>query len=142
MMPYKNIPPEDVARRLLEPMPSLHPQIFDKNGAMYEDLRLKIIKKAEFFFNKAFQYIGGFVIDDVILVGSCACYMYKENSDLDIVVKVKNIGNMVFPMDSKKLEKACTYIGTAAFDSYSKFYVNGRYMDVTINSTILPRYSS
>lgn len=137
MMMYKNREsPEDVARRLLKPKPSLHPQIFDENAEMYEDLRLKILKKTEFFFNKAFQYIGGFVIDDIVLVGSCACYMYKEKSDLDVVIKVKNVSNMVFPTDSIKLEKACTYIGTGAFDSYSKFYVNGRYMDIKIDSTI------
>lgn len=66
----------------------LHPMIFDFKGRMYEDIRQKLLNAVDFFIRKSIAGIPSLEVKDIILCASCAGYLYKRNSDLDLKVLV------------------------------------------------------
>lgn len=131
MSTYKsNLTPIQEAERLTHPFDFLHPEIFAKNQEMYPVIRKKIMQKVNFLFNKGLKDIEGLKLKDVILVGSCANYLFKEKSDLDVYGVVENQSSLIFPKSGKPLNRALGAIGRSNLDYRAKFYCMNRYCDI------------
>ncbi len=99
------------AKRILSVQKYLHPMLFDINGIMYEDIRQKILKIADFFIQKNIAFIDGLEVTDILLAGSTARYIYHKNSDIDVKILIKNSSN---PILKKSVSALNDFIGLAA----------------------------
>ena len=72
------------ARKLLHKQEKLHPVLFDNQGMMYEEIREKFLRIADFFIKKNLSRIQGLQVKDICLVGSSASYLYGDDSDFDV----------------------------------------------------------
>lgn len=122
--------PIQEAERLTHPHKILHPDIFDSHNEMYPVIRQKILRKVDFLFNKGLNKIAGLKLKDVILVGSCANYLYKEKSDFDVYGVVENQSSPLFPKSGKPLNRALGAIGRSNLDHRAKFYCLNRFCDI------------
>ena len=86
--------------------------------------------------NKGFAGIDGLKLDDVVLVGSCANYLFKKNSDLDIYGIIFNESNKIFHKSGTPLNRALAAIARSTLSKNAKFYCMNRYCDIRfINDT-------
>lgn len=124
---------EEVAIRLLEEKNELHPDIFDVNGIMHEELREKILSKLDFFIEKTIRTVPGLGLEDIILNGSLATYLYHEHSDLDVKIMAKNEGNLLLSPSGPQLAGFLNVLGKTFFHNGIRFRVNQRPMDVKLS---------
>lgn len=75
--------------RLLCPQPCLNLYIFDLDGRMIEDIRRQLLRRLKAMFERALGRYPGLTLEDAFLCGSSASYLWKDNSDFDIWVKIK-----------------------------------------------------
>lgn len=97
---------------------------------MFPVVRKKILQKVDFLFNKSLADITGLKLSDVILVGSCANYLYKEKSDLDVFGVIENQSSHLLPKSGKPLNRALGIIGRSNLDYRAKFYCMNRFCDI------------
>ena len=82
--------------RLLSPQPCLNLYVFDLNGQIIEDIRLQLINRLNVMFKRALGRYPGLTLEDAFLCGSSATYLWKDDSDFDIWVKIKIDHNKFF----------------------------------------------
>ncbi len=121
------------AKKLLTPHSQLTPFLFDADEKMLEDKRLAILKIVNFIIKKTLNKIDGIAIEDICLVGSLASIYYHEDSDLDVIVVVKNKNCPFLHKDPKKLfyftEKLCLNMFPREV-----FSLNGKSMDIILKT--------
>lgn len=98
---------------LLKPQKTLNPFIFDEHKKMRSEVRKKILSRVEHVINFTLAKIEGLEVVDICLTGSMSSYFYRENSDIDIRIEVKN--------------KSCPFLGDneQQFNSFLSTMVNG-----------------
>lgn len=97
-----NAPLELAAQKLLSPRAQLSPFFFNSEGEMFEDKRLTVLKIVNFILERTLNEISGIIIEDICLVGSLASLYYHEDSDIDILVFVKNESCPYLHQDTSK----------------------------------------
>lgn len=144
MTKKKNETPEEVARRLLRIQPRLHPYLFDEYEQMYEEVRQKILQRLQFFIDMTLKNIPGLEVDDVILNGSAASYCYRDSSDFDIKIMVKNTGNKLIPQDGPHLIEFLNVLKSNYSKYECKLWVDQHFLDIKLscmNMEIMGLYS-
>lgn len=115
----------------------LHPMLFDLKGQMYEDMRQKLLKIANFFIEKAIGHIPSLEVSDIVLCGSCARYDYRQNSDFDIKIIVKSINTSVIQNTEDAI---CDLLALVAGNYYGhKIFtkINGIPVDVKFDAVVV-----
>lgn len=78
---------------------------------MYSDIRERLLKIADFLIKRQTAFIDGLEVQDILLTGSSAKYIYHNDSDIDVQIVVKNISCPVL----KKSNAAMTdFLGLTA----------------------------
>ncbi len=78
-----------IAEEVTKTQKFLHPMLFDFKGRMFEDVRQKLLDATSFFIKKSIDNIPSLEVYDIVLCGSCARYLYKQDSDIDLKVLVR-----------------------------------------------------
>lgn len=122
--------PEKAARELLTVQEKLNPLVFDGNGVMHEALRQQLLEKSFFLFDWVTKGIPGLEISDVRLVGSMTSYFYRQNSDIDVKVIVKNADNAFLPKEGRYLGEVLNLLHTSLLKDKIKCYINNKFVDI------------
>lgn len=90
-----------LAKNMLASQDKLHPLLFDEQGVMFEDKRQKLLDIANLYIRRFVSQISDISVEDIILLGSSATYLYTASSDFDVdiildVTKCKVIGSNTF----------------------------------------------
>ena len=121
----------DNIQRLLKPQQTLSPHIFFSNGHMRDDVRAQILNRLEIFAGQTFKNISGTKLEDAFLCGSSASYLWKDNSDFDIWLKVGTENFLV-----RKAKSAQVFFNRYAKavqrKNFRRFSVNGHMLDIKI----------
>lgn len=129
---FRNIDTE--AGRLLHPQPVLPKFLFDDKQIINEEIRQHILRQAEFIINQTVAKFPGLVIEDVVLAGSLASYLYHEKSDYDISIIVKN-KNCCFISDTPNnlllflISLFSNFSGTGYYFSYKERHIDFNIFD-------------
>lgn len=126
-------PPETVANRLLEVQKKLNPYLFDDKGAMREEVRQEILKKAMIIVEYLFAKVPGLVLEDIHLTGSNATYLYHDKSDIDIKIMIKNENNPLFPQNGRYLGELLNLLAMQFLAIGGKLYIEKKFMDIKID---------
>lgn len=120
----------DLAEKVLEKQRYLHPMLFDMNGEMYEDIRQKLLKQADFFIQKSIGDISELEVSDIILCGSAARYFYNAASDIDVKVLVKNPNPKILQDTEKSVNELLSLIATTYRGQKIQLYLNNIPIDI------------
>lgn len=125
----------NLAQKFLNIHPNLDPRVFDKNGKIHELLRLRILHRANYMAQETIEKINGLHVDDVILLGSSASYFYRQESDLDAIIKISNKSCPYLPVFTKKEDgftKYIAWLNAYFYSDHQKFYIGKRYLDIKL----------
>lgn len=135
-----NETPDDLlnlATKFLNEQKFLDARIFDKNGQMHNLLRQRLLHRAQYMALETVGKIGGLSVDDVILVGSSASYLYRPESDLDAIIKVSNTSCPYLPSSTEQedmFQKYLSLLTAYFFNDHEKFFIGKRYLDIKLRS--------
>lgn len=136
-MANKNSPvpyPETVAQRFFGPPKPLNPELFDENEVMHEQIRQRFLDKANYFIEKTVKTIPGLEVDDIILNGSNATYLYHQYSDYDVKITVKNVNNPMFSQKSDNLIDFLKILANLFWEQTPSLYINNHATDIKLSS--------
>ncbi len=130
MNPFLNI--DNEAFRLLHPHSILTEFLFDEQQNMKENLRLRLLKQADFIINKTLVKFPGLIVKDIVLAGSSASYLYHPDSDIDISIIVKNETCTFLSQDQYLLMLFLISLFSAFNNEGYYFELDGRHIDFNI----------
>lgn len=85
------------ASEILTVRDELDPRVFNRNGAVHEHLRLRMLDRADYLVKETVGMIDGLLTGDIVLLGSSASYFYRPGSDFDVKVEIINQNALTCP---------------------------------------------
>lgn len=122
----------NLASQMQKTQKHLHPMLFDIKGNMYEDIRQTILKQTSFFINKSISKVKELAIDDIIICGSTARYLYNQNSDIDVKVIIKNPYPKLLQDSAKAINELLSLIATTYQGTKIQLSINKIPLDIKI----------
>lgn len=129
---------ENIAKRFLTPQETLPQFLFGKDETMHEEVRSKLLKKADFIIQNTVAKFPGLEVDDICLIGSLPTYRYHDQSDFDISIVVKNTGCPYLPKDGYELMVFLISLLSSFKPSMYLFNAYGRAIDFSMEDKIRP----
>jgi len=120
-------------KRYLKPRKTLAPWIFDKKGIMHEDLRKGLLKIADKVIEQTIGIINGLEVFDICLTGSSSGYLYKDDSDIDMQIMVRNVSCPDFCQDPVIFNKFLVPQGFALREKKYTFRFHERFVDIKLS---------
>ena len=119
--------------RLLNPQPILNPHIFADNGLMREDVRQQVLKQVDNFLSQNIKQLPGIDWEDAFLGGSSASYLWKDDSDFDILIKPKINYNKFFIKEEEAAQLYLErYVKANKRKKHIHPYANNRQLDIKV----------
>ena len=115
---------------VLMPQPCLSLAVFDIYGNIIESVRTQLLQRANCFFLRLFGKFDGIKIEEVYLCSSSASYMWNENSDFDVAIRI-SVDAKKFIISSSK--KAAEFLNESKFCHDRKvlsYKVAGKHVDI------------
>lgn len=129
----QGVPIEVVAERLLTPRETLDERLFDARGVMREDVRERLLKRANFFAKRTVADIPGVKVTDVCVTGSSASYFYRDNSDIDMKLLVNAEKSSVLTNDIAALREFFSGLSTVFYNTGYLMFLGERFVDPQIS---------
>ncbi|MBR2299027.1 MAG: hypothetical protein IJ870_00440 [Alphaproteobacteria bacterium] len=127
--------------RYMMPQEILSPLIFDADDKMHENVRQNLLKIVGKIIYLTITDIKGLEIEDICLVGSLSGFLYREKSDIDIYVTVKNTSCKELTKDKQHLGIFTSAQTNALKLRNARFHYQDKLVDVKM-SPYLPMYAS
>lgn len=123
----------NTVRRLLSPQMTLDPQLFDKDGQMFPQMREKLLNRADFIIQQTIAGIPGLKVADICLTGSAASYCYHKGSDIDIKIEVHNENCPFLTKDIRCLREFYGNLVSVFYNKGYKLFIGNRFVDPQIS---------
>ena len=125
------------ASEILTVRDELDPRVFNRNGAVHEHLRLRMLDRADYLVKETVGMIDGLLTGDVVLLGSSASYFYRPGSDFDVKVEIINQNCPYLPKDTNGMDKFLALAGGEFYTRNKYFYIGNRFLDMKLAAYIM-----
>ena len=136
-MTQENFDTKAEIKRYLKPRKTLAPWIFDKKGIMHEDLRKALLKIADKVLEQTIGAIEGLEVFDICLTGSSSGYLYKDDSDIDVQIMVRNVSCPDFCQEAAIFNKFLVPQGFALREKKYTFRLQDRFVDIKLSGSAM-----
>ena len=125
------------ASEILTVRDELDPRVFNRNGAVHEHLRLRMLDRADYLVKETVGMIDGLLTGDVVLLGSSASYFYRPGSDFDVKVEIINQNCPYLPKDTNGMDKFLALAGGEFYTRNKYFYIGNHFLDMKLAAYIM-----
>lgn len=125
---------ERIAQQLITPKLSLHPEFFNEDETMREEVQRKLLERANFIISRSLKKFPGLEVKDICLTGSMASYYYHKNSDIDMAIMFENNGCPYLTDDKLQLLRLFLNLGRGGNFPYKLLKFNGREIDTALQT--------
>lgn len=122
---------------LLSPIQKLPEEVFDEYDILHEDLRQKLLRFCYIYEEYLLNIFPGLEISDMLLVGSTTTFFHNKNSDLDVVIKIKNNNCTYLSKDPEKLLHCIVKFSKNIFFKYIPPKIGNKFVDIKLETRSL-----
>ena len=105
---------------------TLCPLVFDEHNLIYDYVRQGLLNIADFFIEQTQKAFASLKVEDIVLAGGIASYIYNDQTDIDLgIVAVPDVANA----DADLIQRLFRYVNRSFPQKGYKFHLFSRNID-------------